>query len=66
MKLGLCREIHQVISLQKNANKLSRLSPRANYTERPPLVDEVGANFCRERVPRGHRYGSLTAVFSNF
>jgi hypothetical protein len=28
-------------------------------TERPPLVGEVIANFCGERVPRGQRDGSL-------
>jgi hypothetical protein len=33
--------------------KLRGLSPRANYrTERPPLVGEVRANFCWQRVLR--------------
>jgi hypothetical protein len=27
-------------------------------TERPPLVDEVSANFCEQKVPRGQRYES--------
>jgi hypothetical protein len=30
----------------KNKTKLHGLSPRANYTERPPLAGEVIANFC--------------------
>jgi hypothetical protein len=29
-----------------NKTKLRGLSPRAIYTERPPLVGEVSANFC--------------------
>jgi hypothetical protein len=29
-----------------NYKKSSGFSPRANYTERPPLVREVSANFC--------------------
>jgi hypothetical protein len=32
---------------------------RTILTERPPLVDEVSANFCRQRVPRGQRDRSL-------
>jgi hypothetical protein len=47
----------------KKQNKLHGLSPRANYTDRatelPRLVGEVIANFCGQRVPRGHRDGSL-------
>jgi hypothetical protein len=41
------------------------LSPQANYTERPPLVGEVSANFCGERVPRGQRNRSpaVNSVF---
>jgi hypothetical protein len=30
----------------KLTKKLHGLSPQANYTERPPLVGEVSANFC--------------------
>jgi hypothetical protein len=33
-------------------------SPQANYTERPPLVGEVSANFCGQSVSRGQRNGS--------
>jgi hypothetical protein len=32
---------------------------RAIPTERPPFVGEVCDNFCRKRVPRGRRNGSL-------
>jgi hypothetical protein len=32
---------------------------RTISTERPPFVGEVSANFCRYRVPRGQRDGSL-------
>jgi hypothetical protein len=39
--------------------KLRGLSLQVNYTEGPPLVSEVGANFCGWRVPRGQRDGSL-------
>jgi hypothetical protein len=39
--------------------KLRGLSPRANYTERPPLVGEAIANFCGYRVTRGERDGTL-------
>jgi hypothetical protein len=39
--------------------KFRGLSPQANYTtERPPLVGEVSANFCGERVSRVQRNGS--------
>jgi hypothetical protein len=39
--------------------ELRGLSPLANYTDRPPLVGEVSANFCGLTVPRGQRDGSL-------
>jgi hypothetical protein len=33
--------------VQKRNEELRGYSPQANYTtERPPLVDEVSANFC--------------------
>jgi hypothetical protein len=45
--------------LYLSKKKLHGLSPRANYFELPPLVGEVIANFCGQRVPRGQRDGSL-------
>jgi hypothetical protein len=33
-------------TILKKKIKLCGLSPQANYTERPPLVGEVSANFC--------------------
>jgi hypothetical protein len=38
---------------------------RTILTERLPLVGEVIANFCGERVPRGQRDGSLRS-YSRF
>jgi hypothetical protein len=43
--------------------KLRGLSPQANYTERPPLVSEVNANFFADRgfhmVSMPNPYGSI-------
>jgi hypothetical protein len=45
--------------------KLNGLSPRASYTERPPPIGEVSANFCGEynvasmTDPYGHILGFL-------
>jgi hypothetical protein len=36
----------EYIYLARLHSKLRGLSPRANYSERPPLVGEVSANFC--------------------
>jgi hypothetical protein len=43
--------------------KLRGLSPWVNYTERPPLVGEVSANFCGQRVPSGQHDGSLRPYY---
>jgi hypothetical protein len=40
-------------------NSLAWVSEQTILTERPPLVGEVGANFCRQTVPRGQHNGSL-------
>jgi hypothetical protein len=42
------REYHPPIGVRLK-KKLRGLSPRANYTERPPLVGEVSGNFCGVR-----------------
>jgi hypothetical protein len=42
-------------AFSKLKTKLRGLSPQANYTERPPLVGEVSANFWGLRVLRGQR-----------
>jgi hypothetical protein len=43
----------------KQTNSMVWVRERTTPTERPPLVGEVIANFCGERVPRGQRNGSL-------
>jgi hypothetical protein len=46
----------------KRTNKINSgnwVCERTIPTERPPLVDEVSANVCCYRVPRGQRDGSL-------
>jgi hypothetical protein len=43
----------------KKKKKNRGLSPRANYTERPPLVREVGAKFYGWKVPHSQRDISL-------
>jgi hypothetical protein len=40
-------------------NSVAWVCERTIPTERPPLVGEVSANLCGQRVPRGKRYGSL-------
>jgi hypothetical protein len=35
-------------------------------TERPPLVGEVSANFCRQRVSRGQHNGIPRPLISGF
>jgi hypothetical protein len=45
-------------SLQKK-NSMVWVRERTIPIERPPLLGEVVANFCGERVPRGQRNGSL-------
>jgi hypothetical protein len=47
-----------------NNNSVALVRERTIPTERPPLVGEVSANFCGQRVSRGQRGGSLTAVIS--
>jgi hypothetical protein len=40
-------------SIKKNLNSVAVVRKRTIPTERPPLVGEVSANFCRYRVLRG-------------
>jgi hypothetical protein len=48
-----------VIAQQKQKkNSVALVRKRAIPTERPPLVGEVTANFCGQRVSRGQRKGS--------
>jgi hypothetical protein len=46
-------------SSRTSSSRLRSLSPRANYTERSPLVGEVTANFLGKWVSRGQRDGTL-------
>jgi hypothetical protein len=53
-------EFHMRFIFRMGSIKILRgLSPLASYTERPPLVGEVSADFCGQRVPRDQREGSL-------
>jgi hypothetical protein len=45
-------------------NSVALVSKRTLPTERPPLVDEVSANFCGQRVPRDQCNGSRSRYFS--
>jgi hypothetical protein len=49
----------QCTFILKKLNSVARVRELTIPTERPPLVGEVSANFCGERVPRGQRDGSL-------
>jgi hypothetical protein len=40
-------------------NSVAWVRERTIPTERPPVVGDVSANFCRQRVPRGQCGGSL-------
>jgi hypothetical protein len=40
-------------------NTVASVRERTIPTERSPLVGEVSANFCGQKVPRGQRDGSL-------
>jgi hypothetical protein len=44
---------------KKKKNSMVGVRERTIPTERRPLVDEVIANFCGQRVPCGQRDGSL-------
>jgi hypothetical protein len=46
-------------SLKTKLNSMVWVRERTIPTERPPLVSEVIAHFCGERVPRGQSDGSL-------
>jgi hypothetical protein len=55
-------EKHNIQEINKKTKELSsvvRVRVRTILTERPPLVAEVSANFCRQREARGRRDGSL-------
>jgi hypothetical protein len=47
------------LALKTKLNSVALVSERTIPTQRPPLVDEVSAHFCGERVPRGQSVGSL-------
>jgi hypothetical protein len=58
------RENHDLVggggsSIATKLNSVAWFRERTILTERPPLVDEVSANFCGLGVPRGLRVGSL-------
>jgi hypothetical protein len=59
---------HQTHCRSANLRKNSMVwvSERTIPTERPPLVGEVIANFCVERVPRGQNDGSLRPYYRFF
>jgi hypothetical protein len=46
-------------SSSNTLNSVAWVRQQTILTERPPLVDEVSAIFCGQRVPRGQRHGSL-------
>jgi hypothetical protein len=46
------------LSAKTKLNSMVWVRERTTQTERPPLVGEVIANFCGQRVPRGQRDGS--------
>jgi hypothetical protein len=48
---------------QNKQNSMVLVRERTIQIERPPLVGEVIANFCGQRVPRGQRDGSLRPYF---
>jgi hypothetical protein len=52
------------IKLTNNNNSVSLVRERTISTEKLPLVGEVSANICGQRVSRGQRHESPTAVFS--
>jgi hypothetical protein len=54
-----CTFLHFLYCQGINKNFMTLVRERTIPTERPPLVGEVSANFCGERVSRGQRDGSL-------
>jgi hypothetical protein len=50
----------------KKLNFVALVRKQTIPTERLPLVGEVIANFCGQRVPRGHRNGSSRPLISVF
>jgi hypothetical protein len=53
------REFAAMTTRHPKLNSMVLVRERTIPTERPPLVGEVIANLCGERVPRGQRDGSL-------
>jgi hypothetical protein len=52
--------VNSVMNLLKlKLNSMARVRERTIPTERPPLVNELSANFCGSRVPRCQRVESL-------
>jgi hypothetical protein len=50
---------------QKQTNSVAWFRERSIPTERPPLVSEIIANFCGQRVSRGQRDLSLLPLKCN-
>jgi hypothetical protein len=46
---------------ETKTNSVASVHERTMQTERPPIVGEVSANFCGQRVLHGHRDGSPRA-----
>jgi hypothetical protein len=50
------------IQKQRKTNFVALVRARIIPTERPPLVGEVSANFCGQRVLRGQYNGSYGSI----
>jgi hypothetical protein len=51
------RNVGSLMDYTTLTNSVAWVREQTISTERPPLVSEVSANFCGERVPRGQRDG---------
>jgi hypothetical protein len=56
--VGIRNSPKHYLSSNKQRNSVAWVRERSIPTERPPLVGEVNANFCGQRVSRGQRNGS--------
>jgi hypothetical protein len=65
-----CLIVKRGLSLQGRTqvklNSVALVRKRTMPTERPPLVDEVSANFCGLMVSRGQRNGTPRPLISIF